>query len=65
MNEASTVAMPPPAGQPTAGAAGEPGGTRRYAWGVFAMAFTLVMSDYLSRQLVVSMFPPTTMACTT
>lgn len=31
--------------------------TRRYAWGVFAMAFTLMMSDYLSRQLIVSMFP--------
>ncbi|MEY9968370.1 putative MFS family arabinose efflux permease [Streptacidiphilus sp. MAP12-16] len=57
MNEASTVAMPPPAGQPTAGAAGEPTVTRRYAWGVFAMAFTLMTSDYLSRQLVVSMFP--------
>ncbi|MBR7835148.1 MFS transporter [Actinospica durhamensis] len=31
--------------------------TSRYAWVVFAMAFTLMMSDYLSRQLVVSMFP--------
>lgn len=57
MNETSTVAMPPPAGQPTAGTAGEPTVTRRYAWGVFAMAFTLMTSDYLSRQLVVSMFP--------
>jgi predicted MFS family arabinose efflux permease len=57
MNEASTVAMPPPAGQPTAGTAGASTVTRRYALGVFAMAFTLMMSDYLSRQLVVSMFP--------
>lgn len=31
--------------------------TRRYAWGVFAMAFALMMSDYLSRQLIVSLFP--------
>lgn len=57
MNEASTVAGPPPAGQPNAGTAGEPGVTRRYAWVVFAMAFALMMSDYLARQLIVSMFP--------
>ncbi|MFG2254277.1 MFS transporter [Streptomyces mirabilis] len=56
MNEASTVATPPP-GQPTTGTPGVPIVTRRYAWGVFAMAFTLMTSDYLSRQLVVSMFP--------
>lgn len=48
MNEASTVAVPPP-GQPNAGTPGEPGVTRRYAWVVFAMAFALMMSDTLSR----------------
>ncbi len=36
---------------------GESSNNRRYAWGVFAMAFALMMSGYLDRQLVVAMFP--------
>jgi MFS transporter, Spinster family, sphingosine-1-phosphate transporter len=31
--------------------------SRRYAWGVFAILFALMVVDYLDRQVVVSMFP--------
>ncbi|MGB6457435.1 MAG: MFS transporter [Streptosporangiaceae bacterium] len=62
MSEAPVSAVPavaaqPPAGQPAAGTAGEPGVTRRYAWAVFALAFALMMFNYADRQLLVSMFP--------
>lgn len=51
MHESTVVTSP--AGQTQ----GEPATSRRYAWGVFAMAFTLMTFDYLDRQLIVSMFP--------
>ena len=31
--------------------------SKRYAWFVFAMTFTLMLFDYIDRQIVVSMFP--------
>ncbi|MEV0700849.1 MFS transporter [Saccharopolyspora sp. NPDC050389] len=31
--------------------------SRRYAWGVFAMAFALAVTDYVDRQIIVSAFP--------
>jgi len=34
-----------------------PSVTRRYAWGVFAILFALMVVDYVDRQVVVSMFP--------
>jgi predicted MFS family arabinose efflux permease len=30
---------------------------RRYAWSVFAIVFALMVTDYVDRQVVVSMFP--------
>ena len=53
MNEVSTAATHPPLGRRPE----EPATSRRYAWGVFAMAFALMVFDYLDRQLIVSMFP--------
>ena len=57
MSEASAVSVQPSAGEPAVGTAGEPAVTRRYAWGVFALAFALMMFNYADRQLIVSMFP--------
>lgn len=57
MLEASTTAVPSRAGQPDADNSGAMPVTRRYAWGVFAMAFVLMIFDFLDRQLIVSMFP--------
>ena len=31
--------------------------TRRYAWTVFALTFGLMLSDYLSRQVITPIFP--------
>ena len=38
----------------SANAAGVP---RAYAWAVFALTFGLMLSDYLSRQLIGAVFP--------
>lgn len=36
---------------------GHPSVSRLYAWGVFALTFGLMLSDYLSRQVITPLFP--------
>ncbi len=60
MSEEPAVAVQSSAREPADARAAEPGETgvtRRYAWGLFALAFALMMFNYADRQLLVSMFP--------
>ncbi|MEV6329111.1 MFS transporter [Streptomyces sp. NPDC051909] len=55
---------PTPAVLPAPGAPGSPGSpgseppvSRRYAWTVFALAFALMLTDFVDRQIIVATFP--------
>lgn len=53
---------PTPAVLPAPGSPGSPGSeplpvSRRYAWTVFALAFALMLTDFVDRQIIVATFP--------
>ena len=44
-------------GGSSTGDSGYPGGSRLYAWAVFALTLGLMLSDYVSRQVITPIFP--------
>nr|WP_257018979.1 MFS transporter [Streptomyces sp. TLI_235] len=53
----ATVRFPTTAEAPTETPSAAPAVTRRYAWVVFVLSFALLLSDYMSRQVLNAVFP--------